>query len=1386
MNCQLLTMILICATTLIPSRAAGLNFEVPFLVDGQVKTRAFNTETGPADGKRLLTGLRLVPSGAENVYIGIDRSTVLRVSLNGTTVNESAAKPELADWSMGVAYDSQENQVLLVTLGGEGFMYSRTPAGVWSTVKSMNNIDLESLVYNPADNTLYGIEVYGGSPGQPARLLKFSPATGEKVGEVALPPFPVDMRPGGHTAELIAVEGKIVALLERDPQQIMAAGDHSRIYVIDPSTGAAELTYDNEPGHNPTVAFVSPENGSSVKVNEAITLTIQASDPDNDLRFLILREEPAELKMWSLDPSPVGIYTTTYSYTPRATGAHTLEVTVNDLSGRVAKATLTLNATNPPASHAPFAGIRNPYSDTLAPRGETLHIDAEASDEDNDLQTATLSYGGTILKTWTFENATGSQTLSYNFVPNELGKRTLKLRVTDAAGNVTEDSVEVTVFEEPRSFVAWYYDAGQAFPVHYTPEGPVQPGPLYRGLHVAKSNPYRFLGRDGHDVFLWDNETAVYTPTAPAGELSWPRGAAYDSEREHFLVVSLGGEGFLYSVDPTDLEWNIIASMENLDVDSIEYHAADDHLYMVEYAGGAVRILRYNALGKPEGQPISLPNVPLSLGGPYLSRLISTGDKLALLIEPTASWPVTGPVESRIYMIDPVAQTGALTYRKVWETWPPNLPPPPNTAPVVQFKQPAGDISVSHSDVVNVSVEVSDAENDLRNATLLLGGTTLKTWTFENATGVQTLTFEFTAQQLGSRPLSLRATDSAGHNIEVSVQLTVTDTAVRFVGWYHKNEGVVAVDYTEKGPDDGGTLYRGLPVAQAGYRYLGRDGHTIFRYDNEHDTYTTTSPAGEFSWPRGTTWDHRRDRFLVVTLGGEGFLYAVNPVTLAWTTIASMDNVDVDSIVYHHVDDRIYMVENHGGTVRILKYDAQGNRLADAATIANVPLDIGSYYQSRLISAGDKLALLIEPTPGWRPNPPVESRIYIINPTTGASELTYRKIWDTWPPQPTPPPPPPAGVIVERDLPASYAPEVVLTVRLELKPTPSAIAWAVEEQAPAGWTFGSASDSGVIDRVTGKIKWGPFTDAQPRTLTYTIRPNAGSTGTKTFSGIVSFNGTSTPITGDTTISSAPQHHPADAPPQDFRITVNELTAYAAAWKTGTEWPRGPSPIPISYVTRAGQIWKSGETYQYVGTIAPPGCWAPVNQYLRTAPLAAAALPAASEITRALPPAFTPGRLTTVSVTVRPAAGVNAYAVEERPPAGWTIASADGAAIANGAVRYGPFFDSEPRTFTYQIVPAATASAEFSGAGSFDGSDDSVKGACAVSQSGCAAEHRDGRVYLSINATPGEQFVLESATSIDSATWTLESNIQGAQTAVELPAIEPSAGSKFYRLRPVAQ
>ena len=63
-------------------------------------------------------------------------------------------------------------------------------------------------------------------------------------------------------------------------------------------------------------------------------------------------------------------------------------------------------------------------------------------------------------------------------------------------------------------------------------------------------------------------------------------------------------------------------------------------------------------------------------------------------------------------------------------------------------------------------------------------------------------------------------------------------------------------------------------------------------------------------------------------------------------------------------------------------------------------------------------------------------------------------------------------------------------------------------------------------------------------------------------------------------------HPADTN-GNWRLTIAEVTAYAAAWRQGRTWSQPPNPIPIAYVTNAAALWKRGELYVYDGTVNPP-------------------------------------------------------------------------------------------------------------------------------------------------------------------------------------------------------
>jgi hypothetical protein len=83
--------------------------------------------------------------------------------------------------------------------------------------------------------------------------------------------------------------------------------------------------------------------------------------------------------------------------------------------------------------------------------------------------------------------------------------------------------------------------------------------------------------------------------------------------------------------------------------------------------------------------------------------------------------------------------------------------------------------------------------------------------------------------------------------------------------------------------------------------------------------------------------------------------------------------------------------------------------------------------------------------------------------------------------------------------------------------------------------------------------------------------------------------TSNPAMLTVTPAQAPRH-PADVNPPDNRLTLQEVIAYAAAYKRGQAWPEGPNPIPLDYMIRAATLYKRGESYRQDPSAGGPPLW----------------------------------------------------------------------------------------------------------------------------------------------------------------------------------------------------
>lgn len=313
------------------------------------------------------------------------------------------------------------------------------------------------------------------------------------------------------------------------------------------------------------------------------------------------------------------------------------------------------------------------------------------------------------------------------------------------------------------------------------------------------------------------------------------------------------------------------------------------------------------------------------------------------------------------------------------------------------------------------------------------------------------------------------------------------------------------------------------------------------------------------------------------------------------------------------------------------------------------------------------------------------------------------------------------AVVAARRLPEAYLPGAQMTVELEVAAWPAGTVLFLEDKPPADWDVGDIAGGGLYDASTGTVKFGPFTDGAARILRYAVSPPAAALDREEFDGTFTLEGVPGLILGAFELDAMPLH-PADLEVADGWLTVGELTAYGNAWKRGASWPRPPAQIPTPYLDQARLLWLSGEAYHY-DTNAGSGAlaWVPLS------PGGSPVLPNATVLdpgtvatngtaSSDLPIDAALGQTVTVTLEVTPATNVVVYAVEDQPPDGWAVRSVGNGGVSDTArspakVKWGPFFDAQPRTLAYTVQAGATTNgvADFHGVAAFDASQGEVGG-----------------------------------------------------------------------------
>ena len=104
-----------------------------------------------------------------------------------------------------------------------------------------------------------------------------------------------------------------------------------------------------------------------------------------------------------------------------------------------------------------------------------------------------------------------------------------------------------------------------------------------------------------------------------------------------------------------------------------------------------------------------------------------------------------------------------------------------------------------------------------------------------------------------------------------------------------------------------------------------------------------------------------------------------------------------------------------------------------------------------------------------------------------------------------------------------YLPLVASEVSISVTPDEGVQAYAVQDTPPEGWSVANISHGGTWDAVNEMVKWGPFFDDDPRTLTYEATPPDQETECGTFAGTASFDGQDAAIGGENELCLCPSH-----------------------------------------------------------------------------------------------------------------------------------------------------------------------------------------------------------------------------------------------------------------------
>jgi hypothetical protein len=201
------------------------------------------------------------------------------------------------------------------------------------------------------------------------------------------------------------------------------------------------------------------------------------------------------------------------------------------------------------------------------------------------------------------------------------------------------------------------------------------------------------------------------------------------------------------------------------------------------------------------------------------------------------------------------------------------------------------------------------------------------------------------------------------------------------------------VDFTAAGPIDGTAHplphFSHIAIDPRGPTYYGITGRGLVTLDLKTQQRSDLPIQGDLprlSWPCGLAFDTKRNRLILTSLGGVGYMYAYEPDKNAWSLLGDMANVDLESLTYSADDDCLYGLAMSRGeedrTPIIHQFSADGvatKRITISMPMASDPM-VAHSAPKQLIAAGAHL-IILAPPPLSAPTGPMTR--YIIDPKTG-------------------------------------------------------------------------------------------------------------------------------------------------------------------------------------------------------------------------------------------------------------------------------------------------------------------------------------------------------------------------------------------------------------------